>query len=445
MRWVKTGALFLVFTAALPSVQATGLLEIYREALSHDAQYAAARATVQAGREKSIQGRAGLLPILSASANTTRNENRHEQGGNPQTQQNYTGHGYNVKLTQPVFNWQNYVKYEQGKLQVVQAESVFAQAWQDLILRVSQAYFDVLYAEEHLNYLRMSKATIFQQLEQAKKNFEVGTATITDSQEAQSRFDLASAQEIVALNDLEVKRYALFTLVGKDFRDLNVLRTEATLNPPEPARMDAWLEAASQNNHLARAQQVAAEIAASEIENQRAGHYPTIDAVANYGKTRSATGYTGNNRLESEARNVGLQLNIPLYQGGLINSKTREAAANRQAALSNLDNARRTAAFDAQQAFLGVVNGVAQVRALEVALKSSLSALESNKLGYEVGVRISIDVLNAEQQVFLTRRDLIKARFDALLAQLKLKAAVGALEEADLEEVNRLFERRKNG
>ena len=209
--------------------------------------------------------------------------------------------------------------------------------------------------------------------------------------------------------------------------------------------MDAWLEAASQNSHLARAQQVAAEIAASEIENQRAGHYPTIDAVANYGKTRSATGYTGNNRLESEARNVGLQLNIPLYQGGLINSKTREAAANRQAALANLDNARRTAAFDAQQAFLGVVNGVAQVRALEVALKSSLSALESNKLGYEVGVRISIDVLNAEQQVFLTRRDLIKARFDALLAQLKLKAAVGALEEADLEEVNRLFERRKGG
>ncbi|WP_338052605.1 TolC family protein [Rhodocyclus purpureus] len=190
-----------------------------------------------------------------------------------------------------------------------------------------------------------------------------------------------------------------------------------------------------------QAQQAAAEVAAREVERNRAGHYPTLDAVAAYTQNNAGQTQFGANRFESTVRQAGLQLNIPIFQGGLVNSKTREAAANRDAALAALDNARRSAALSARQSYLGVVNGIAQVSALEAALVSSKSALESNKLGYEVGVRINIDVLNAEQQVYLTRRDLARARFDTLLAQLRLKAAVGTLAEEDLQRVNGLFER----
>lgn len=422
--------------AATPAFSAD-IVQVYREALVNDAQYAAARAAAEAGREKMPQGLAGLLPTLSATANTAWNENRYHAGDNTGVSKDYNANAYNVNLTQPLFRWQNYIQYGQSKLQVVQAEANFAQASQDLILRVAQAYFDVLYAQENLTAVRANKQAISLQLEQAKKNFEVGTATITDSQEAQSRFDLASAQEIAAESDLNVKRYALRVIVGTDPGELNRLKRETELSPPQPASMDAWVDAAEKDSFTVQAQQAAAEVAAKEVERTRAGHYPTLDAYANYGRS---AGFSGSNGFETDARNIGLQVNIPLYQGGSVNSKTREAVANRSAAEAALESARRSAALGARQSYLGVVNGLAQVRALDAALISSTSALESNKLGYEVGVRINIDVLNAENQVYVTRRDLAKARFDTLLAQLKLKAAVGSLGEADLEQINPLFE-----
>ncbi len=416
------------------------LLYVYREALANDAQYAAARATVEAGREKLPQGLAGLLPTIGGTANTVWNENKYRVDNGAQTHKEYNTNAYNVSLTQPLFRWQNIVQYGQAKWQVVQAEANFAQASQDLILRVAQAYFDVLYAQENLRAVRANKQAISQQLEQAKKNFEVGTATITDTHEAQSRYDLASAQEIAGENDLEVKRYALRVVVGKDVGELNRLRADASLSAPQPASMEKWVEAAESDSFSVQSQQAAVEVATKEIERVRAGHYPTLDAVANYGQNNAALSFAGNSNLETDVRNVGLQLTIPIFQGGAVNSRTREAIANRSAAQSALENARRTATLGARQSYLGVVNGLAQVRALNAALVSSTSALESNKLGYEVGVRINIDVLNAEQQVFITKRDLAKARFDTLLSQLKLKAAVGALSESDLEQINPLFE-----
>ena len=419
------------------SVAAADLLQVYREALLNDAQYAAARATVEAGREKLPQGLAGLLPTIGATANTVWNENEYSPRNLPSWSRDFNSNSWNVNLTQPLFRWQNVVQYGQAQWQVAQAEANFAQAGQDLILRVAQAYFDVLYAEENLKAVRAAKRSIAQQLEQAKKNFEVGTATITDTHEAQSRYDLASAQEVAGENELQVKQYALRVLVGKDVGALSRLRAEATLQPPQPTSMEKWVEAAENDSFSVQAQQAAVEVASREIERMRAGHYPTLDAVANYGTNNAIS---SNTRLETEAHNIGLQLTIPLYQGGAVNSRTREAAANRNAAASSLENARRTASLAAKQAYLGVVNGLAQVGALNAALVSSKSALESNKLGYEVGVRISIDVLNAEQQVYVTTRDLAKARFDTLLAQLKLKASVGALSEADLEQINPLFE-----
>ena len=421
------------------SAFATDLMQVYREALSNDQQYAAARATAEAGREKGPQGLSGLLPTIGASANVLYNDNRYRPDDQPSVSTSYRTNAYNVNLTQPLFRWQNFVQYDQGKLQVVQAEANFAQASQDLIVRVAQAYFDVLNAQENLKAVRANKQSISLQLEQAKKNFEVGTATITDSQEAQSRFDLAAAQEIAAQSDLDVKRYALRVIVGKESGELNTLKPQAELQSPQPTSIEAWVDAAAKDSFSVQAQQAAAEIAAKEVERSRAGHYPTLDAVANYGDSRSATSY-GSSMLDTTSRNIGLQLNIPIYQGGYVNSKTREAIANRTAAEAALESTKRGAALNAQQSYLGVVNGLAQVKALEAALVSSKSALESNKLGYEVGVRINIDVLNAEQQVYATVSSLAKARFDTLLAQLKLKAAVGTLSETDLEQINPLFE-----
>ena len=428
-----------LFSSA-PAISAD-LMQVYREAQSNDQQYLAARAAADAGREKGPQGLAGLLPSINASANTLWNENRYDATSQQRIiDRSFNTHGYNVTLTQPLFRWGNIVQYNQGKLQVVQAEANFAQASQDLILRVAQAYFDVLYAGENLKAVRANKQSITQQLEQAKKNFEVGTATITDSQEAQARFDLVSAQEIAAESELEVKRYALRVIVGKDTGELNRLKPQAELKPPQPAAMEKWVEAAEKDSFAVQAQQAGAELAAKEVERTRAGHYPTLDAVASYGKNNSALSFLGTDTLETTSRNVGLQLNIPIFQGGYVNSKTREAAANKLAAEASLENTKRMAALSAQQSYLGVVNGLAQIRALNAALISSTSALESNKLGYEVGVRINIDVLNAENQVYVTKRDLAKARFDTLLAQLRLKAAVGTLGETDLEQINPLFE-----
>lgn len=434
MHSLKKLPLLLSLVLGAAPVLAADLMQVYREAQANDAQYAVARAQAEAGRERLPQGRAGLLPTVAATANKI--ENRNVSNGRDL---NYPSDGYNVSLTQPLFRWQNWVQYDQSRLQVAQAEATLAQAQQDLIVRVAQAYFDVLYAEENLRSVRANKVSIVQQLEQAKKNFEVGTATITDTHEAQARFDLATALEIAAENDLEVRRQALRVITGKETPALNPLKPQATLAPPQPASMDRWADAAQADSFIVQAQQAAAGVAEKEIERTRAGHLPTVDLVANYGNANSVLPGLGT-PLETDVRNIGLQLNLPIFQGGFINSRTREAIANRDVAAGTLENARRTAALSARQAYLGVVNGLAQVRALEAAVVSSNSALEANRVGYEVGVRINIDVLNAEQQLYVARRDLARARFDTLISQLRLQAAVGALGEDELQRVNALLE-----
>jgi outer membrane protein len=434
--WLLLSPLFV------SSAQATDLMQAYRAAQLSDSSFAAAQATLEAGQEKIPQGRAGLLPNLSLSGNTTWNENDLDSSSQslPSTvkSQRYNANGYQLSLSQPVFRWQNWIAYDQSKIQVAQAEANFALARQDLILRVAQAYFDIIFASENLQAVRANQAAISQQLESAKKNFEVGTSTITDTHEAQARYDLAVAQEIAAASDLEVKERALELIIGKAAGPLAAPRKNAELPLPQPNDVNQWVDAARKDSISVQIQQAVADIASREIDKQRAAHYPTLDLVANYGHSKSFASTLG--MLDTDSRNIGLQLNIPLFQGGLTVSRQREAAANRTAADSNLESARRSAALSTRQAYLGVVNGLAQVRALKAALVSSQSALESNKLGYEVGVRINIDVLNAENQVYVTRRDLAKATLDTLMAQLKLKAATGALGDDDVGRINALLD-----
>jgi len=435
---------WLLATPLLASpLWAADLLQIYREAQNNDATFAAARSTLEAGRERTPQARAGLLPTLSLSGNSLWNKNDLylRDGTLPPNLANprFNSNGYTLTLSQPLFRWQNWVAYDQSKFQVAQAEANFVQAGQDLILRVAQAYFDVLYAQESLKAVQANKKSIGEQLESAKRNFEVGTSTIVDAQEAQARFDLAIAQEIAAESDLEVRQRTLQAIVGKEPGPLAPFRRGAELTPPQPADMKQWAAAAEKDNINVQIQMAAVEIATREVDRQRAGHYPTIDLVANKGLSTAFASTVGG-QLETNFENVGVQLNLPIFQGGAVVSRQSEASANRAAAESTLEQARRNAALQARQQYLGAANGLAQVRALRAALISSQSSLESNRLGFEVGVRINIDVLNADNQVFVTRRDLAKAVLDTLMSQLRLKAAVGTLSEDDVVAANALLD-----
>ena len=433
-------AVFAVLAACFTvgPAAAADLWQVYQEALSHDQQFAAARANAQAGREKMPQAMAAMLPTIGLTANSNWNDSEYTRRASPSVTSNlkYNNSGYAVTLSQPLFHWQAWVAYDEAKLLVAQSETQLAQARQDLILRVVQAYFDALNAEENLKAVQTQKSAIAQQLEQAKKNFEVGTSTITDSHEAQSRYDLATAQEIGADNDLEVKRRTLQMIVGKESGALLGLKGDARIAPPQPAEMAKWVDAAEKDNLAVQLQQAGSDIAAREVDRLRAAHYPTLDLVASYGRNSGSGALALGNvapGYDNRSGVIGVQLNVPIFQGGSVLSQQRVAEANRDAAAAGLENSRRNAALSARQAYLGVVSGVAQIRALEAALRSSQSALDANKLGYEVGVRINIDVLNAEQQVYATRSSLAKARFDTLLAQLKLKSAVGALSDEDVQ------------
>ena len=431
---------WLIITPCLSgSLFAADLMQIYQAARDNDPTFAAARSSLQAGREKVPQALAGLLPTLAASGNTVWNKNDYVYGSTEYPTRYFNSNGYQLTLSQPLFRWQNWIGYDQAQMQVAQSEANFAQAHQDLILRTAQAYFDVLYSGETLSAVRANKQAIAQQLELAKKSFEVGTATITDTHEAQARYDLATAQEIAAESELEVKKRALQAIIGQEPGGLAALRKETQLSQPQPNDMNQWVDAAEKSSLSVQVQQLAADIAEREVDRQRAGHYPTVDLVANYGHNKTlASPIIG--QAETDFHNTGLQVNIPLFQGGLISSRQREATANRASATSGLEAAKRNAALGARQYYLGVANGLAQVRALQAALVSSQSALESNKLGYDVGVRINIDVLNAENQVYVTRRDLAKATFDTLMAQLRLKATVGSLGEDDIARINALLD-----
>jgi outer membrane protein len=434
-------ALFASLLTAAPA-PAADLLQVYRLAQGSDAVYAAARAGWSATQEKLPQGRAGLLPSVTFSASTQKND-RETHFRNPgfftpaTSTDHFNSNSWNVTLTQPLYRRQNLIAYEQAKTQVSQADAQLALAGQDMMLRVSQAYFDVLLALNNVDLAAAQKVAIGEQLAQAKRNFEVGTATITDTHEAQARYDLAVAQEIAAQNDLEIKRRQLAQIIGRPAPALTLLTREIALELPQPNRIEPWVEEATRANLQVLVGEAALAFARQEVDRNRGGHYPTLDAVATYSDAGAGAGtQAGSSGFDATTRAIGLQLAVPLYQGGATASRVREALANEDRARQELENARRAAELAAHQAFLGVTNGTAQVRALRAALVSSQSSLDSTRLGLEVGVRTQVDVLNATQQIFTTRRDLAQAAYTYVLSLLRLKAAVGRLDEDDLAKVN---------
>jgi outer membrane protein len=416
-----------------------------RNALNHDAQFLAARKQSEADATRSAQGLGLLLPEAVASAARARTEVDLGGGATPPsatTQDRRYSNTYSVTLTQPLFRLDTLASFSQERERSKAGAANFAQARIDSILRVTEGYFSVLVSQDTLASIEAELKAISEQLESAKRNFEVGTATITDQQEAQARFDLASARHIAARNDLEVKRSALAQLVGQTLpQNLRGIQEAVNLSPPQPADLAAWVDQARASNLRVQASQSAAEIAALEFRRVVAAqNLPSVDLVARRTRNDPYRDTSGNDTPGySDTDTISLQMTLPLFNGGIALNKAKELSALREKSSFDLESARRAAEQAARTAFLGVLSGLSEVKAYEAAEKSSRLALQSNQLGYEVGVRINIDVLNAQQQLTTTQQNLSRARYDTLLNSLKLKAAVGSLTEQDIDAVNALL------
>jgi len=438
---MKRRLLALAVPLAFAALPAAGedLMDIYREAQRADPVLAAARANWLAVQEKAPQARAGLLPNVGFSASVNANDVYNNTRSQPPVvaSGNYQTWGATISATQPIYRVQNVVAYDQARRVVEQADFTLASAQQDLIIRVAVAYFDVLLAQFNVELSVAQKAAVSEQLAQAKRNFEVGVATITDTNEAQANYDQIAAQEIAARNDLDNKVTALRAIIGRMPRELKKLGPGFDPTPPEPNSLDVWLDRALKENLAVRVAQVNFDVATLEVDRQRAGHLPTLDLVGSLAAS-GANGSTAND-LTFHARNaaIGLALNLPIYQGGFVDSKIREAVALQDSARDTLELARRNARFNAQVGYTGVNSSVATVRATAQAVQSAEVALQSNRLGQEVGVRTNLDVLNVQQAPFTQRRNLAQAYFAYLINTLRLKSAVGTLNELDLEELNR--------
>jgi outer membrane protein len=428
-----TLSVLLLFAGTASVCFAEDLDTIFRDALANDVQFAAANAQYVATKERVPQSVAAMLPSVSLSTNTVWNEINSNVAG----RQDYNSHMYSVTLTQPVFRLQNNLGVDQSRALVDQAKAQMELARHDLIVRVTQGYFDVLLAQETLNVLKAQRTAIAEQYSSAKRTFEIGTATITDVRDAKARYDLVTAQEIAAANDLAAKRQALRVLTGKEPGALSPLRRDVALSSPNPNEMDAWVKATETGNMAVVAGQAAVEAARLEARKARAAHLPTVDLTASQGRSLSATTFTIGTDLKSAT--FGIQMSVPLYSGGGTLAREREVAALLVKAETELEGARRNGALTARQAFLAVTSGLAQVQALEEALVSTTTALQANKRGLEVGTRLNIDVLNAQQQLSATERDLAKSRYDTLVASVRLKGAAGSLGETDLREINGLL------
>ena len=428
----------LACALALPA-QAQSLVDLYELARTYDATWQSAKAQYDANSARAEQARAGLLPSANLSAGMSRTL---FDNSNPVVDRAFGNQNITASASQPLFRPANRATFDQAQRQLAQSEAQLGAATQDLIIRLSQAYFDVLASQDTLTFVRAQKAAVAEQLASAKRNFEVGTSTITDSREAQARFDLVIAQEIAAENDLRVKKIALDTLVGKVNAMPKPLAAPVALPALSPSDVAPWVQHAEESSPAVVSARAAIDVARLETEKAKAGHRPTLDATASYNITRTPGG-SGSSPFTSRANSatIGLQFSLPLFSGYATENRIRETLSLEEKARADLEAVRRSAAQATRSAFFGVLSGQGQVKALEAAEASSQSALDANKLGYQVGVRINIDVLNSQSQLFQTKRDLAQARYNVLLGGLKLRQANGSLKAEDLQAVNALLQR----
>lgn len=449
-RWTAVSraiAMLAVGAFASGASQAENLLELYEAAKLYDATYLAARAQADAEQSKADQAKALVRPSVNLQASITRSD--FDSAVKPQTtalgttsssDANSTTRRAGLQARQALYNADAFARLDQADQSRIVADATLQLASQDLAVRVTQAYFDVLGAQDVLHTAQANKAALAEQLAAAKRSFEVGNSTITDTREAQARHDLATAQELAAANELRVKRITLDQLVGRANVIPNPLKAPATLDSLAPGEMEEWVNQAqaSPNVRKAEAGLVAAQL---EIKRARAGHLPTLDAVASLQRTDidSSNPLAKSSGGAGTTAAIGLEVNMSLYAGHSVQNRIAEVLKLQEKAEHDLDNAKRQVTLGTRQAYLGVQSGLAQVKAYEAAEASAKLALEATQLGYRVGVRINKDVLDAQTQLANTQKDLFKSRYDVIVGAVKLRQASGVLTQDDLSELNKLL------
>jgi outer membrane protein len=429
-------SLALGVVLAVPA-RAQSLVDLFESARGFDASYQSAKSQYEANLYKAEQARAAILPSAGFAMNANRTNISSDTAAYDRGA--YGNQSATVSASQPLYRPFNWASAEQGKKSIEVAQAQLLAADQDLIVRVSQTYFDVLASADSLNFVKAQKSAVAEQLASAKRNFEVGTATITDTREAQARTDLVLAQEIAAENDLRIKKITLDQLTGKtDAAPKPVLLPVAipSIVPDDVAR---WVSQSEEVHPSIKQAQLGLDVAQLETQKAQAGHKPTLDLIGSYNVTNNNGAATALSDYRSNVAAINLSFNLPLFAGFATQNRIKETLALEDKARADLEAARRGVAQATRTAFFGVQSGLGQVKALEAAEASSQSALDATKLGYQVGVRINIDVLNSQSLLFDTKAKLAKARYDVLLGGLKLRQANGTLKSDDLNAVNALL------
>lgn len=424
-------SLAVLFSPATAS--ALNLTEALVLANKSDPVFLAAQANYQADRQRLGQARADLLPNVSATANSAQND-RTVNG----SRQTFDSSGYTLSIRQPLINLERFAQFRRARAEVRKTEAEHSAARQELITRLTTLYFDVLSAIDTLTLAQAEKGAISQQLELAQARLEVGLGTITEVHDASARYKLAIAQSLDAENSLQDKRQALSEAIGSAPQKLKVLKKKIPLLLPDPPKVKVWTDKAQQQNLVLLAATAETEIARRELSVKRAGHMPTLDVVGSRTGTDSVYSFGG--AYKSTNNSVKLELNVPIFSGGKIYKQSKEAKYRYQAAMQNLEAVRRNVFRTTQNAFRGVQGDVSRVNALEQAVVAGESALEAKKIGFEAGINSNIDVLNAQRDLFLSKRDYAQSRYSYLLNLLKLKEATGNLSANDIEKINEWME-----
>jgi outer membrane protein len=414
-------------------------VELYDSARAFDATYLSAKLQYDANLARAEQSRASILPTASLSGTATLTD--FDNSASNTYNRSYSTQGATLSASHPLYRPGNRATFDQGQKQLTLARAQLDAAEQELIVRTSQTYFDALASQDSLNFVKAQKAAVAEQLASAKRNFEVGTATITDTREAQAGFDLVTAQEIAAQNDLQVKKLALDQVVGKTGTQPKSMAVKAEPSPLSPSQVDEWVSMSAEKNPSLRQAVIGLQVSELETQKAKAALKPTMDLQLSHTFNNNTNGSTASTSgLTSNLTTGAVVLSWPFYTGNALDNRVRETLSLTQKAQADLDAATRTVAQNTRSAFFGVMSGVSQVKALQAAVESSQVALEANKLGYSVGVRINMNVLDAQSKLFDTKAKLAKARYDVLMGSLRLRQVSGTLQLQDLQGINNLLE-----
>jgi outer membrane protein len=428
-------AMSMAFAGA---AQAQSLVEMFDAARDFDAAFKSVQLQAEATQRKVEQAQAKLGPMVNLNLNGSTNL----IDNNLEASRGYSSGTATIAGSQPLYRPADNAEVSQANLLLKLANEQLRAAEQDLMVRLSQAYFDVLASQDSLTFVQAQLKAVSEQLAFAKRNFEVGTSTITDTREAQASYDLVVAQEIAASNDLRVKKMALDQLVGKSDLNPKAVALSAMPQAPEPANVDEWVSMSAQQNASVQQARIGVDVAKFDIEKANAGLKPTVDLQLSYTLQTNIKGTVA--QALPKDYNLGLAtgavvLSYPLFNGNALSNRVRETMSLAGKASADLDNATRNIAQATRAAYFGVVSGVGQAKALKAAEESSQVALEANQLGYSVGVRININVLDAQSKLFDTKAKLAKARYDVLVGHLKLRQLSGSLQLQDLQDINKLL------